>query len=57
LPELRPGASAYERASRDNLLRNGDLAARDAAIAEAALMTSNGLFDVWRILDGFYSLK
>jgi len=36
LPELRPGASAYERASRDNLLRNGDLAARDAAIAESA---------------------
>ena len=33
---LRPGASAYERASRDNLLRNGDLAARDAAIAESA---------------------
>ena len=36
LPELRPGASAYERTSRDNLLRNGDLAARDAAIAESA---------------------
>src|SRR3546814_909685 len=36
LPDLRPGASAYERASRDTLLRNGDLAARDAAIAESA---------------------
>ena len=36
LPELRPGASPYERASRDNLLRNGNLAARDAAIAESA---------------------
>ena len=36
LPELRPGASAYERASRDTLLWNGDLAARDAAIAESA---------------------
>jgi len=36
LPELRPDASAYERASRDSLLRNGNLAARDAAIAETA---------------------
>src|SRR3546814_1951738 len=36
LPDLRPGASAYERASHDTLLRNGDLAARDAAIAESA---------------------
>ena len=36
LPREARGASAYERASRDNLLRNGDLAARDAAIAEAA---------------------
>ena len=37
LPDLRPGASAYERASRDTLLRSGDLAARDAAIAEEGL--------------------
>jgi len=36
LPDLRPNASSYERASRDNMLRNGDMAARDAAIAEAA---------------------
>src|SRR3546814_11840876 len=36
LPDLRPGASAYERASRDALLRNGDPAARDAAKAETA---------------------
>ncbi len=40
LPELRPGASADERASRDTLLRNGDLAARDAAIAESAYSVS-----------------
>jgi type IV secretion system protein VirB5 len=36
LPELRPGATAYERSSRDALLRNGNMAARDAAIAESA---------------------
>jgi type IV secretion system protein VirB5 len=36
LPGLRPGASEYERSSRDALSRNGDFAARDAAIAEAA---------------------
>lgn len=36
LPELRPGATAFERSSRDSLSRSGDMAARDAAIAEAA---------------------
>src|SRR3546814_13392399 len=36
LPDLRHGASAYERTSRDTLLRHGDLAARAAAIAESA---------------------
>lgn len=36
LPDLRPDATAYERAGRDTILRNGDLASRDAAIAEAA---------------------
>jgi len=36
LPELRPGATAFERSNRDAISRNGDMAARDAAIAEAA---------------------
>lgn len=36
LPDLRPGATAFERSGRDTLARNGDMAARDAAIAEAA---------------------
>ncbi len=36
LPDLRPGATAFERSSRDSLSRSGDMAARDAAIAEAA---------------------
>lgn len=36
LPDLRPDATAFERSSRDSLSRSGDMAARDAAIAEAA---------------------
>ena len=36
LPELRPDATAFERSNRDAISRNGDMAARDAAIAEAA---------------------
>jgi type IV secretion system protein VirB5 len=36
LPDLRPDATAFERSNRDTLSRNGDMAARDAAIAEAA---------------------
>lgn len=36
LPDLRPDATAFERSGRDALARNGDMAARDAAIAEAA---------------------
>src|SRR3546814_18237033 len=36
LPVLRPDATAFERSSRDSISRNGEMAARDAAIAEAA---------------------
>src|SRR3546814_5740139 len=36
LPDMRTGASAYERESRAPLLRTGELAARGAAIAGAA---------------------
>lgn len=36
LPDLRPDATAFERTNRDSLSRSGDIAARDAAIAEAA---------------------
>jgi type IV secretion system protein VirB5 len=36
LPALRPDATAFERSNRDSISRNGDMAARDAAIAEAA---------------------
>src|SRR3546814_7336475 len=36
LPALRPDATAFERSSRDSISRNGEMAARDAAIAEAA---------------------
>ena len=36
LPDLRPDATAFERTNRDSISRNGDMAARDAAIAEAA---------------------
>jgi len=36
LPDLRPDATAFERTNRDAISRNGDMAARDAAIAEAA---------------------
>ena len=35
LPALRPDATAFERSNRDAISRNGDMAARDAAIAEA----------------------
>src|SRR3546814_20831663 len=35
LPALRPDATAFERSSRDSISRNGEMAARDAAIAEA----------------------
>lgn len=36
LPDLRPDATAFERSNRDAISQNGDMAARDAAIAEAA---------------------
>ena len=36
LPALRPDATAFERSNRDSISRNGNMAARDAAIAEAA---------------------
>jgi len=36
LPNLRTGATNFERSNRESISRNGDLAARDAAIAEAA---------------------
>ena len=36
LPDLRPGATAFERSNRDSISQNGEMAARDAAIAEAA---------------------
>ncbi len=36
LPDLRSGATAFERSNRETLAQNGDLAARDAAVAEAA---------------------
>jgi len=36
LPELRSDATAFERSNRYAISRNGDMAARDAAIAEAA---------------------
>lgn len=36
LPDLRTGATAFERSNRETLSQNGELAARDAAIAEAA---------------------
>lgn len=36
LPDLRPDATAFERSNRDSISQNGERAARDAAIAEAA---------------------
>lgn len=36
LPDLRADATAFERSNRDAISHNGDMAARDAAIAEAA---------------------
>lgn len=36
LPGLRADATAFERSNRDAISLNGDMAARDAAIAEAA---------------------
>ena len=36
IPDLRADATDFERSGRDAISRNGDLAARDAAVAEAA---------------------
>jgi|TARA_A100001391_G_scaffold131334_2_gene90554 type IV secretion system protein VirB5 len=36
LPDLRADATPFERSNRDVIAHNGDMAARDAAIAEAA---------------------
>lgn len=36
IPDLRTDATDFERSGRDAISRNGDLAARDAAVAEAA---------------------
>jgi type IV secretion system protein VirB5 len=61
LPDLRPDATAYERAGRDTILRNGDLASRDAAIAEAAYgvtaQRTAGLEELRTSLDSAYDAK
>lgn len=61
LPTLRPDATEYERSARDALDRRGDMAARDAAIAEAAYgvtaQRTAGLEELRSSLDGATDAK
>ncbi len=61
LPALRPDATEYERTARDALGRRGDMAARDAAIAEAAYgvtaQRTAGLEELRSSLDGATDAK
>ncbi|WP_420542886.1 type IV secretion system protein [Sphingomonas naphthae] len=61
LPALRPDATEYERSARTAIDRNGDYAARDAAVAEAAYSTTAqrtaGLEDLRGSLDSASDAK
>lgn len=61
LPDLRPGATAFERSNRNSISQNGEMAARDAAIAEAVYgvtaQRTTGLEELRSSLDGASDAK